>query len=182
MGSLGYIYVLHKRISHMKREMGIDPLTGIPDRRFLETQAKRCVELAMRRKVSFACLAIDLDKFKMVNDTMGHQVGDEVLKDVAKKLQECCRETDYVARIGGDEFVLLALGENEEGLKILSKRIKENVEKVAKKHMIPSEYNFGVSVGISVYGENENHGFSGMFKSADDNLYAEKKLKDRRHR
>jgi diguanylate cyclase (GGDEF)-like protein len=91
------------RIQYLARH---DPLTDLPNRAaFNEKLAE--AEPRIRRGEHIAVLCIDLDLFKSVNDTLGHAVGDEVLKIVAARLGECCRETDVVARIGGDEFVLL---------------------------------------------------------------------------
>ncbi len=84
-----------------------DPLTGLPNRRMFMDRMAKAVERCLLRQHWGALLFIDLDNFKTLNDTRGHDVGDEYLTQVARRLQRCVRETDTVARIGGDEFVII---------------------------------------------------------------------------
>jgi diguanylate cyclase (GGDEF)-like protein/PAS domain S-box-containing protein len=84
-----------------------DPLTGLPNRRFLKEQAPKVFSLAERRERSAGLTYIDLDGFKAVNDEWGHETGDEVLVSIAERLERTTRESDVVARIGGDEFAVL---------------------------------------------------------------------------
>ncbi|MBI4395004.1 MAG: diguanylate cyclase, partial [Candidatus Omnitrophica bacterium] len=97
----------------------LDPLTELLNRRGLQTAFSREIQWAHREGTSFLVLLVDLDNFKKINDTLGHAVGDVVLKEVARRLSSALRTTDYVARIGGDEFmVLLPETRWAEGLKI----------------------------------------------------------------
>lgn len=82
-----------------------DPLTGLPNRSLLRDRLEQAAARAKRERTPFAVLMIDLDNFKLVNDTLGHDVGDLMLVEVASRLRECIRERDTIARLGGDEFI-----------------------------------------------------------------------------
>jgi diguanylate cyclase len=85
-----------------------DPLTGLMNRAALTEALRRSLALATRQKWSVAVVFIDLDKFKEVNDSMGHAAGDELLRQIASRLQGCLRESDLLGRLGGDEFIVVA--------------------------------------------------------------------------
>lgn len=104
-----------------------DPLTGLPNRRHFETVLKLSVDLAQCSDTAIALLFIDLDNFKAVNDTLGHQRGDDLLKDVAERLQATVRGADVVARLGGDEFAVIAQGIrniNDRDIAVLAERVR----------------------------------------------------------
>ena len=91
-----------------------DPLTGLPNRMLLDDRIDQALQLARRTADTFALMAIDLDGFKEVNDIRGHDAGDQVLETIARRLESVVRASDTVARIGGDEFVILSLGTRTE--------------------------------------------------------------------
>jgi len=91
-----------------------DFLTGLPNRSLVEDRIRQALGRAERNRSRLAVMFIDLDKFKVVNDTLGHEVGDLLLQEVARRIQECLRATDTVSRQGGDEFVLLLEDFNDE--------------------------------------------------------------------
>jgi len=115
---LAWVAVLHKRVEDQRnllreseeqfRQMALhDALTGVATRTLLQDRLDIAVESVRRRKTGMALLILDIDKFKQVNDTYGHQAGDEVLRVTARRLREIVRKSDTVARFGGDEFVVL---------------------------------------------------------------------------
>jgi diguanylate cyclase (GGDEF)-like protein len=94
----------NKQLRHLATH---DALTGLPNRVLMDDRIGQCIALADRQKQTFAVIVLDVDRFKMVNDSFGHRVGDELLKEVALRLKGVVRDVDTVARLGGDEFVLI---------------------------------------------------------------------------
>src|SRR3954469_126099 len=107
-----------------------DTLTGLYNRRSLLDRLKQAIIHANRRQEGLALMFLDLDKFKEINDTFGHEVGDELLKQVATSLNDSVRESDTVARLGGDEFVILLEGfpDSSDVVKIAKKIVAANTE------------------------------------------------------
>lgn len=123
-----------------------DALTQLPNRRALEMEAERIIKLAEREGKSICIVYVDLFKFKTVNDSFGHRVGDYILKIVAERLQSVVRKSDFVARIGGDEFVFL-LYDCKEYMQFVERTLKE-IEKdiVWEKHVFKVSANFGIAI------------------------------------
>ena len=103
------------RLEEMEQMAFMDPLTRLPNRRLMEDRLQQALAFAARTEKLVAVCMMDLDGFKYVNDTFGHEAGDAVLVEVAGRLQQVVRANDTVARLGGDEFVLLLAGLNEVG-------------------------------------------------------------------
>lgn len=110
-------------------------------------------------------MIIDVDYFKKVNDTFGHQVGDTTLIEVANILKTNTRETDIVGRWGGEEFVIICPNTNLDGIKILASNIREKIEK----HQFPVIGNKTASFGATIYQENDN--LENLIARADSALY-----------
>ncbi len=126
-----------------------DPLTKLPNRLLLLDRAKQAIARLDRSDGVVAMLFIDLDKFKAVNDTLGHEVGDELLVAISGRLADLMRDTDTVARLGGDEFVILAVDlESEAEALALGERVVEAIEQPVA--LTSTEVPMGGSVGISV--------------------------------
>jgi len=104
------IRTLHRVTSELRVAAGSDPLTGLSNRRTLTEHIRLARERCEREGTLLAVMLFDLDNFKVVNDTLGHAIGDQLLERVAAAIQRCCRSGDFLARIGGDEFVLLVEG------------------------------------------------------------------------
>ena len=133
------------RIAHMARH---DALTDLPNRLLLRERIEGAITLA-RRDTGFAVLCLDLDNFKQVNDTLGHAVGDELLRAVAHRLRACLREVDTVARLGGDEFAVIQAGvEKPEDAGTLARRIRDVVS--APYALTHHSVTVGVSIGIAL--------------------------------
>ena len=165
-----------RNMRHQKRLDGLafaDPLTGMPNRALLHEQLERAILEAERTGGTFAIHYIDLDGFKRVNDEDGHEIGDEVLKIAAKRMEKVLREGDTLARIGGDEFVVLqASGQTRAQASEVAQRVIERLDRPftidGRKHRI------GGSIGIALYPE---HGFSTseLLRHADSALYTSKR-------
>jgi len=149
-----------------------DGLTGLSRRGPFEERLREEVARAQSFKSTFSILMIDIDHFKNLNDTYGHQVGDEVLKTVSQRLREGLYETDVVARYGGEEFVCLLPRSDPAGLKIKAEQIRERVGNQA--FVIGLEaINVTISIGIAHFPHDGRTGETVM-ASADRALYAAK--------
>ena len=127
-----------------------DNLTGLPNRMLLDDRMEQAAACAERGRKSFALMFIDLDRFKPVNDSFGHGVGDELLKSVAQRLTACVRKADTVARTGGDEFIVL-LNEiaDPKDAAIVSGKVLDELSRpfFIDRH----ELNISGSIGISIF-------------------------------
>jgi len=149
-----------------------DPLTGLYNRKRFDEQLEDMLKLAARTDRPMACLMIDLDRFKPINDTYGHAAGDEVLKVVGERLMHITRNTDCVARLGGDEFGVIATVLDEgSNVEILAKRIVDQLSLPV--YFGNNELTIGGSVGISLYPDDGEDGKI-LTEAADAALYAAK--------
>lgn len=149
-----------------------DSLTGLPNRTLFFDRLHQALHLATRYERLCALLYVDLDGFKGVNDTLGHDAGDELLIAVGARMKGCCRASDTVARLGGDEFVvLLSEVAASEGAIILAEQILKAFE--APFELRKGQAEVGASIGISVF---PDHGttFDQLLKSADRAMYLSK--------
>ena len=158
-------HVAKKRIEELAYN---DALTGLPNRLLLTQQIERTINLAKRNHTSFAVLFLDLDHFKKINDSLGHQFGDQVLVEIAQRLKNCIREIDMASRLGGDEFVLMLEQTDARGVEISAKRILDALTQPFS----VNEINFTVtcSIGIAMYPE-DGDTFDDLIKNADSAMY-----------
>jgi two-component system cell cycle response regulator len=161
-----YNAVLQRRVSH-------DATTGLPNRDLFDDRLTHAIALAKRHTWTLAVMFLDLDRFKEINDTHGHAVGDAVLKEVAKRFAQHTREEDTVCRNGGDEFLYLAM--NPQGT--------ANIERIAGKllSVIGQPVDVGhlqvvikASIGIAVYPGDGTNGKQ-LIRNADTAMYRAKK-------
>jgi diguanylate cyclase (GGDEF)-like protein/PAS domain S-box-containing protein len=158
----------------IQRQAHYDPLTQLPNRRLFRDRLEQAIRQAKRERMAFALLLIDLDHFKEVNDTMGHDAGDFLLVDAAQRIQNCMRESDTVARMGGDEFVVI-LAEIEDPAHI--ERIAQKIiAKLALPFVLGDEKAFiSASVGITIYPDDADS-IETLLKNADQAMYVAKDL------
>jgi diguanylate cyclase (GGDEF)-like protein/PAS domain S-box-containing protein len=149
-----------------------DSLTDLPNRVLFKERMNRAVLSAKRSGKSFALMAIDLDKFKPVNDTYGHHVGDQLLTAVAGRLKAAVRETDTVARLGGDEFAVIATGlKNPQQAEMIAQSI---VKVTAQPLFIDGhQFNNHLSIGIAIFPTDANK-LEDLMIDADKALYSVK--------
>jgi diguanylate cyclase (GGDEF)-like protein/PAS domain S-box-containing protein len=149
-----------------------DTLTGLPNRLLFRDRLNQALIKASRIQKSVAVMYLDLDRFKQINDTLGHDVGDDLLVEVADRLKQQCRASDTVARLGGDEFVFVldGIGSKEDVAVIAEKIVAVMQEQVSiKEHVIT----ISTSIGIALYPDDSSI-IDGVIKFADMALYKAK--------
>jgi diguanylate cyclase (GGDEF)-like protein len=152
-----------------------DQLTTLPNRVFLHDRLKVALSAARREQGQLSLLYLDLDKFKEVNDALGHRIGDLLLKEVAVRLKQCIRESDTVARVGGDEFVVLLRGTSSpENVTRVSEKIRDAFDHpfILDGHSL----NIALSIGIAHYPEHGNDEHQ-LLEHADKAMYFVKNVK-----
>lgn len=154
-----------------------DPLTALPNRRLFQDRLEQAIMLPNFKNQYRALMFLDMDNFKILNDTRGHGMGDLLLKEVAKRIKRSVRESDTVARMGGDEFVVLMseLGENEQSAFERSSMIAEKVSKILSQpyHLDQFVYNCSASIGVTLF-RGDEISIEDVHKRADAAMYQAK--------
>lgn len=168
--ALGLLIVFIERLAQL---ITIDNLTEINNRYpFLRYVASK---INMNTDELFFALIIDVDKFKLINDNLGHIKGDEALKIVTSILKQSCERSDCIARLGGDEFGVAGIRQIETDIQKLIEEIQEAIERQNSKKELP--YELSISIGHAIY-DKENHNSVEIFlDSADTNMYEAKRGK-----
>lgn len=148
-----------------------DPLTGLPNRVLLRERFEMAINYARRDRGTFAALFVDLDRFKQINDSLGHGFGDRVLITVADRLRDCVRQVDTASRIGGDEFMILLAGVDAAGAEIAARRILHAVSQPVQ--VEDMSFTLTVSIGIAMYPE-DGEDADELTRNADSAMYAVK--------
>ena len=157
------------RTSHLEHEINHDALTGLANRNLLWDRLEQAINVAQRNKTLVATVLVDLDNFKIINDTMGHDAGDEVLKVIARRLQESVRDSDTVARLSGDEFVLILY--NQPSSRFMLRMIDRLRLDMAKAVVVDhKEISIGASMGVSIY-PHDGTSVLELIKAADVAMY-----------
>ena len=149
----------------------IDPLTGCPNRRHFVERAQDLIALSRRSGSPITLMIIDLDEFKLVNDTYGHPAGDEMLRRIGRIGREHTRTTDLIGRIGGEEFALLMPNSDAEGAAHFAERLRDAVGR-EEAHVEGTILRITISLGLAELRPNE--GFDALYARADAALYAAK--------
>ncbi|MFC6475979.1 CHASE domain-containing protein [Pseudomonas asuensis] len=175
-GYLGIAYDIteRKRAEELMRYQALhDSLTGLPNRTLMTDRMSVAIERAKRNQEVLGVMLMDLDRFKEINDTLGHDVGDEVLKQVAHRLKNAVRQSDTVVRLGGDEFVILLgdLRRIEDASNVATKILKA-IE--ADLIIGPHRFYLSTSIGIALYPE-QGADLDELLKNADRAMYEVKR-------
>jgi diguanylate cyclase (GGDEF)-like protein/PAS domain S-box-containing protein len=155
------------------REMAyIDTLTGLPNRSLYYDRLQQAIAQAHRNQATMAVLFMDLDYFKPINDELGHEWGDQALVEVGTRLEKCIRETDTVARIGGDEFSIIL--QNLDSEESACKMAEKVIACISKPMLLKdSQYVLGISIGICIESEQRSN-VETLMRIADEGMYKAK--------
>lgn len=145
-----------------------DVLTGLPNRLMLSQRAEFALRVAERNAGECGVFFIDLDRFKNINDSMGHTFGDRVLVEVAQRLMRCLRDTDTLCRLGGDEFVIFLQDIAARGAEVLAQRILETMAQAL--NIDDMQLSIGCSIGVALYPE-DGKTLDALIKCADTAMY-----------
>jgi diguanylate cyclase (GGDEF)-like protein/PAS domain S-box-containing protein len=162
------IHEAARQLDHLAHH---DPLTGLPNRLLFDDRFAHAIEQAQRQQEPCLLLFLDLDGFKAVNDTMGHSVGDDLLRGVSERLKAVLRQSDTLARLGGDEFVILATSANAGYASFVAQKILDSLRKPF--HLAGEEVSVSGSIGISAYPDHGNDPNS-LMRAADMAMYVAK--------
>ena len=168
-----------KRLEEELRSLSLhDELTGLYNRRGFMTLGEQQLKLAQRIKSTVFLLYGDIDRMKWINDTLGHQEGDKTLRETADMLKGAFRESDIIARIGGDEFVVLTIGTSKAGVKVLTARLQESLD--ARNAKGTHRYNLSLSIGITHYDPKHPCSLDELVAQADKLMYEHKRSKQKK--
>ncbi len=153
----------------LRKMAQFDTLTGLPNRTLLQDRLQQAIAHAKRYQTQLALLFIDLDKFKCINDSLGHDAGDQLLQEVAQRLSSCVREEDTVARLGGDEFtIVLGELESEHSAESVAKKAIQALSKAV--HLGNHSVVVSPSIGIAIY-PNDGLDVTSLLKYSDIAMY-----------
>lgn len=167
-----YDAVAHAR-DELSRVAVRDELTGLYNYRYLQSRLSEEFKRAERYREPLACVMLDLDNFKTINDSLGHAIGDEVVKETAARLLRTIRDVDVAARYGGDEFLLILPSSNFPGALTLAERVLRAIGEVPY-GAGDEAFMLTASIGVSVFPSRDIHSKDGLLKAADRALYEAK--------
>ena len=163
---------LEESLNEVERLSVSDHLTQLYNRRGLSKSSQRLLELANREKRQLGLIYADLNKLKTINDTIGHEAGDSAICDIAQVFKSISRAVDIIARVGGDEFVILGLDITPRIYKMLCKRIHKQLDKLNQRE--GSRYHLSVSLGIAYFDTEQRQSIDELLAVADADMYKHK--------
>jgi diguanylate cyclase (GGDEF)-like protein len=166
--------IIDHRQKHLFDLAHFDQLTGLPNRTLFLDRLTQAISISLRNNQKISLLFIDLDGFKFVNDTFGHNIGDSLLIEVGKRLLGCIREGDTVARLGGDEFVVSLVDSSLERAIMVAERILENLKKPYDFGLKEAITSISGSIGIAEYPDHAGS-LDELVEAADKAMYVAKK-------
>jgi diguanylate cyclase (GGDEF)-like protein len=149
-------------------------MTKLYNRRYFTKISEHILDLSKREKQDLSIIMLDIDKFKNINDTLGHKVGDDVIIILANKLIEYQRKSDIICRYGGEEFVVLLPNTSIDSAKLIAQRIRKDVESLTISIVPNKDLKFTISLGVSSVDVNNEQTIELALKRADDTLYEAK--------
>ena len=165
---------MHQRIQDLEKSSNVDSLAGIFNRKYLADAIKVEVRRSRRHRFTLACMMIDIDNFKSVNDTFGHNVGDHALQELAYRLSQQLRGYDFVARYGGDEFTVLLPQSSKGGALALAERLRHIIESEPFLKREGRNIHMTISIGIAAFSGSEFSDEEQLIITADRALYEAK--------
>jgi len=162
------IIQMKERASALEKDALIDQTMGIANRRAYELQIRESLRRCCRSQESFGLLLIDVDEFKSINDTFGHQAGDRCLKEIASSIKFCLRKSDFLARYGGEEIIVILPGVVIEDAKKVAEKIRKSIETTVFWHNCVS---FSVTISIGLTAVTEEDDPASLFARVDGAMY-----------
>jgi diguanylate cyclase (GGDEF)-like protein len=175
--SVRYAIERHRLLAALRSLSLIDGLTDLYNRRGFSELGEQYLKLAGRSSRSASLIYLDIDRFKTINDTLGHHVGDRALLSVADTLRDTFRRSDIIARLGGDEFAVLAFETSEENAETLVERLRAELKEV--NDTTRERFQLSVSIGLARYDDDAAVSLDELLEQADAAMHGENRKKRR---
>ncbi|MCU7795813.1 MAG: GGDEF domain-containing protein [Candidatus Thiodiazotropha sp. (ex Myrtea spinifera)] len=163
-----FLHIIARQYSELHKQAITDKLTGLYNRTLLKDSLDQAIHQANRTNTAFTLIIMDIDHFKKINDELGHEIGDHVLKQLGVFLKDFLRDSDKAFRIGGEEFLILLYNTDEANSINMVEKIRNGIEKLS---LIPGRT---VTVSIGVAGLSSVRDWKHWMKTCDKNLYEAK--------
>ena len=167
------INVVLKKKKHYEKMSMTDSLTNLYNQGFFKKHLLKFFTTAKKHNKIFSLILLDINNFKQINDTYGHSTGDSALKAFSSVISKHIRESDILARYGGDEFVILLPNTDSDQINLIGKRFKEKIQKEQISIAGNKNFMFSVSIGVATYNKNYDNELD-LFNHADKRLYEDK--------